>query len=79
MPFDFGTGKRPFVVEFLLKAVKHWEIVVMTAGQEEYASPVLDALENLCGRRVIKHRLYREACTVVNSSDAVPISYLFLN
>lgn len=56
---DFYVLKRPFVDEFLENLSKKFEIVVFTAGIEEYASLVLDRLDR---RNVISHRLYRDSC-----------------
>ncbi|KAJ1445065.1 HAD-like domain-containing protein [Pelagophyceae sp. CCMP2097] len=52
--------KRPFVDDFLLRVSRHFELVVMTAGVEPYASLVLDTLDT---RRLIEKRFYRDSCT----------------
>lgn len=51
--------KRPGVDEFLEKLGRQFEIVVFTASLSKYADPVLDALDK---HKVVKHRLFREAC-----------------
>ncbi|CAI9279519.1 unnamed protein product [Lactuca saligna] len=57
---DFYVLKRPFVDEFLqFLSTNNYEIVVFTAGIEEYASLVLNKLD--C-RGLISHRLYRNSC-----------------
>lgn len=52
--------KRPFVDAFLARVAQHFELVVMTAGVEPYASLVLDILDT---NRVLEHRFYRDSCT----------------
>lgn len=56
---EFFVSKRPFVDEFLENLSKKYEIVVFTAGIEEYASLVIDKID---GNKVISHRLYRDSC-----------------
>ncbi|KAL8217903.1 hypothetical protein R6Q57_021276 [Mikania cordata] len=56
----FYVLKRPFVDEFLrFLSENGFEIVVFTAGIEEYASLVLDVLDR---KGLISHRLYRNSC-----------------
>ncbi|KAI3743723.1 hypothetical protein L1987_56788 [Smallanthus sonchifolius] len=56
----FYVLKRPFVDEFLrFLRENDFEIVVFTAGIEEYASLVLDVLDR---GGLISHRLYRNSC-----------------
>ncbi|KAI3719103.1 hypothetical protein L6452_19993 [Arctium lappa] len=56
----FYVVKRPFVDEFLHFLKRNdFEIVIFTAGIEEYASLVLDKLD---WRGLISHRLYRNSC-----------------
>lgn len=52
--------KRPHVDDFLRRVSKHFELIVMTAGVQPYASLVLDILDS---ERVLEHRFYRDACT----------------
>ncbi|KAL1805710.1 hypothetical protein ACET3Z_028778 [Daucus carota] len=56
---EFFVSKRPFVDEFLENLGKKYEIVVFTAGIEEYASLVIDKIDP---NKVISHRLYRDSC-----------------
>ncbi|KAJ3108536.1 hypothetical protein HDU97_000818 [Phlyctochytrium planicorne] len=51
--------KRPGVDVFLQRLGKQFEVVVFTASLSKYADPVLDMLDK---HRVVKHRLFREAC-----------------
>lgn len=48
---------RPYCMEFLSELSKYYEIVVFTAGVQEYADWVIDQIDT-AGH--IKHRLYRE-------------------
>ncbi|XP_031269846.1 CTD small phosphatase-like protein [Pistacia vera] len=56
---NFYVAKRPGVDAFLESISKKYELVVFTAGLKEYASLVLDRLDE---KRVISHRLYRDSC-----------------
>ncbi|XP_044462455.1 probable C-terminal domain small phosphatase [Mangifera indica] len=56
---NFYVAKRPGVDAFLESVSKKYEVVVFTAGLKEYASLVLDRLDE---KRVISHRLYRDSC-----------------
>ncbi|KAL6991286.1 protein-serine,threonine phosphatase [Sarracenia purpurea var. burkii] len=60
---DFYVLKRPFVDELLEFVGKRFEVVIFTAGLEEYASLILDRLDR---KAVIKHRLYRDSCREVD-------------
>ncbi|XP_042064509.1 probable C-terminal domain small phosphatase [Salvia splendens] len=60
---EFYVLKRPFVDEFLSYLSEKFEIVIFTAGIEEYASLVLDKLD---WRKAISHRLYRNSCRAVD-------------
>ncbi|KAJ8655180.1 hypothetical protein O0I10_009215 [Lichtheimia ornata] len=51
--------KRPGVDEFMRKMGEQYEVVVFTASLSKYADPVLDMLDI---HKVVKHRLFREAC-----------------
>ena len=52
--------KRPFVDDFLQRVSQNFELVLMTAGVEPYASLVLDILDD---RRTLEYRFYRDSCT----------------
>lgn len=47
---------RPYCYEFLAEMSQHYELVVFTAGLQDYADWVLDQLDT---EHHIKHRLYR--------------------
>ncbi|EMS60668.1 putative C-terminal domain small phosphatase [Triticum urartu] len=56
----FYVCKRPGVDDFLRAAAEAFEVVIFTAGLEQYASLVLDRLDPTGA--LIAHRLYRSAC-----------------
>ncbi|GAA0172723.1 hypothetical protein Leryth_027228 [Lithospermum erythrorhizon] len=60
---EFYVLKRPFLDELLEALSKKFEIVVFTAGVEEYASLVLDKID---GGGLISHKLYRDSCKEVD-------------
>jgi len=51
--------KRPGVDNFMKKMGDFYEVVVFTASLAKYADPVLDLLDK---QKVVKARLFREAC-----------------
>lgn len=63
--------KRPGVDEFLEALGSIYEIVVFTASLAKYADPVLDVLDS---RRVVKHRLFREACVKHKEGNFVKVT-----
>jgi len=52
--------KRPGVDQFLRKMGEKFEVVIFTASLAKYADPVLDLLDS---DKVVKARLFREACS----------------
>ncbi|CAI9755185.1 unnamed protein product [Fraxinus pennsylvanica] len=68
---EFYVLKRPFVDEFLEFLSQRFEIVVFTAGIEEYASLVLDRLD---WRSRISYRLYRDSCKEVDGKFVKDLS-----
>ena len=56
---------RPGVKEFLEKMSKLYEIVIFTASISKYAGPLLDILDK---EKFCSFRLFREHCTLINSS-----------
>ena len=55
---------RPEVKAFIEKMSKLYEVVVFTAGEEHYASKVLDQLDP--NGDIFSGRLYRDSCTICN-------------
>jgi Dullard-like phosphatase family protein len=65
--------KRPGVELFLTEMAKHYEIVVYTASQSIYATPILNQLDP--GNH-IHHHLFRESCIVTNGGFIKDLSRL---
>lgn len=65
--------KRPFVDEFIRRVGEWFEVVVFTAALDKYADPVVDLLDKHC---VVRHRLFREACTVHKGNYVKDLSRL---
>jgi CTD small phosphatase-like protein 2 len=61
-----NVKKRPFLAEFMEFAARHFEVVVFTASQRVYAERLLDTLDP--DSVLVKHRLYREACVLVDGN-----------
>ncbi|XP_017070745.1 CTD nuclear envelope phosphatase 1 homolog isoform X2 [Drosophila eugracilis] len=73
---QYGTEiyvyKRPHVDYFLDRVSNWYNLAVFTAGAKDYASPILDFLDN--GRNVLKMRFYRENCIDVFGLKAKYVS-----
>ncbi|KAH0449560.1 hypothetical protein IEQ34_020252 [Dendrobium chrysotoxum] len=65
----FYVLKRPGVEELLRTAAELYEVVIFTAGRQEYASLVLDRLDPK--RKLIAHRLYRDSCREIEAGKLV--------
>jgi len=65
--------KRPGVESFLTEMTKHYEIVLYTASQSIYATPILNQLDP---NNHIHHRLFRESCIVTNGGFIKDLSRL---
>lgn len=50
---------RPYAEKFLLQMSKYYEIVIFTAGMQDYADWALTHLRGNVAARCISHRLYR--------------------
>ncbi|OUM63527.1 hypothetical protein PIROE2DRAFT_66275 [Piromyces sp. E2] len=68
--------KRPGVDEFLKAMGEIYEIVIFTASVGKYADPVLDTLDKY---KVIRHRLFREACIHYKGNYVKDLSQLGRN
>ena len=70
-PADEGESYfliRPFCKQFLQEVSQLYEVVIFTAGVQEYADWVVDQLDP--GKKLISHRLYRQH--TVNRSKTNP-------
>jgi CTD small phosphatase-like protein 2 len=65
---------RPHARAFLEAAAARFEVVVFTASQRVYAEKLLNILDPT--RRLIRHRIYRDACVVVNGGYVKDLSGL---
>ena len=62
---DIHVLVRPGVKEFLEKLSKRFEIIIFTASISKYAGPLLDILDK---NKYCSYRLFREHCTIINTS-----------
>ena len=56
---------RPYLTDCLERLSQLYEIIVFTAGVQEYADKILDHIDP--ERQIIKKRLYRQDCICVES------------
>ena len=62
---DIHVLVRPGVKEFLEKMAKKFELVIFTASLSKYADPLLDIIDK---QGFCPFRLFREHCTLINTS-----------
>ena len=62
---------RPFCHKFLEEMSKHYEVVIFTAGIQEYADWVVDQLDP--DGSLIKHRLYRQHTINRDTENDLPL------
>ena len=56
---------RPGLKKFLAEVNKKYEVVVFTAGTQEYADPILDIIEK--DEKFFVKRLYRQHAVIINN------------
>ena len=76
-PHDDSSGIlqfRPYLSEFLIGVSKYYELVVFTAATQDYANPIIDAIENKGIK--FEYRLYRIHTIVINNDFVKDLSRL---
>ena len=72
---ESGTIKiRPYLYQFLDKIKKYYELVVFTAATQEYADPIINALENK--KKYFDYRLYRIHTIIIDNDFVKDLSKL---
>jgi len=64
--------KRPFCNEFLEKVSNFYEVVIFTAGTQDYADEILDSIDP--AHSLIKYRLYRQHTSLHNDVSVKDLS-----
>ena len=76
-PNDDSSGIlqfRPFLSEFLSKISHYYELVVFTAATQDYADPIINAIEQK--GTTFDHRLYRVHTIIINNDFVKDLSRL---
>ena len=76
-PFNESSGKimiRPFLYDFLRSVKKYYELVIFTAATEDYANPIINAIEK--DEKFFDHRLYRIHTIIVDNDFVKDLSKL---
>ena len=76
-PNDDSSGLlqfRPFLTEFLIGVSKYYELIVFTAATQDYANPIIDAIEKK--GILFEYRLYRIHTVVINNDFVKDLSLL---
>lgn len=61
---EISVRMRPYVLDSLEKLATLYELVVFTAGEQEYADNILDHIDP--EKRIFKKRLYRQDCVLLD-------------
>jgi Dullard-like phosphatase family protein len=64
---EIGVFFRPYLMEFLERLSKKFELVIFTAGRQDYADHILDKLDP--ENKYFAHRLYRQHCDLVDGNS----------
>lgn len=62
---EISVRLRPYVIDCLEKLAPLYEIIVFTAGQQDYADQILDYIDP--NKKIFKKRLYRNDCIKVEN------------
>jgi CTD small phosphatase-like protein 2 len=65
--------ERPYLRSFIKQCAEKYEMIIFTASKKVYASQVIERIDD---KKCIKHILYRESCTVIDSNYIKDISLL---
>ena len=72
---ESGTIKiRPYLMEFLEKIKNYYELVVFTAATQEYADPIINALDPY--NKYFDYRLYRKHTIIIDNDFVKDLSKL---
>jgi CTD small phosphatase-like protein 2 len=72
---ESGTIKiRPYLYQFLDNVKKYYELVIFTAATQEYADPIINALEN--NKKYFDYRLYRIHTIIIDNDFVKDLSKL---
>eukprot|EP00349_Pseudokeronopsis_sp_Brazil_P003247 CAMPEP_0202960876 /NCGR_PEP_ID=MMETSP1396-20130829/5019_1 /ASSEMBLY_ACC=CAM_ASM_000872 /TAXON_ID= /ORGANISM="Pseudokeronopsis sp., Strain Brazil" /LENGTH=180 /DNA_ID=CAMNT_0049680381 /DNA_START=609 /DNA_END=1151 /DNA_ORIENTATION=- len=80
--YDFHGTKihvrtRPYLEECLQRLSGMYEMVVFTAGQKDYADPILDYIDE--NKTLFKKRLYRDDCVAIEKMYYIKDLDIFLD
>lgn len=64
---------RPGTLELIQDLGPHYEIVIFTASNQQYADRVIDQIDP---HKFVRHRLYKESCLLLNECRVKDLSLL---